>query len=49
MNSENTQTWTDVLLTDLLVNPTIDDHLFSVTTPEVGRDLPDPRGQGSSD
>jgi hypothetical protein len=35
-------TWTEVMLTDLTVNPAIDDRFFSVTTLEVGRPLPDP-------
>lgn len=35
-------TWTDVLLTNLMVNPAIDDHLFSLTTLETQRELPDP-------
>lgn len=35
-------TRTDVEFTDLVVNPPIDDRLFSVSTLESGRDLPDP-------
>jgi hypothetical protein len=35
-------TWTEVMLSDLTVNPPIDDRFFSVTTLETGRPLPDP-------
>lgn len=35
-------TWTEVLLNRLIVNPALDDRLFSVNTLEGGRDLPLP-------